>query len=45
MGLKKIKYKKAKYIKILDKASVVVGAIALTLGMVRKIVNNKNKST
>jgi len=44
MGRKRIKYKKAKYIKILDKASGVVGAVALTLGTVRKIINNENKS-
>lgn len=44
MVQKKAKYKKAKYIKILDKASAVTGAIALGLGTVRKIINYENKS-
>ena len=43
MARKKVKSKKGKYIKILDRASVVVGVVALTIGMVRKVISPENK--
>ena len=43
MAKKTAKFKRDRNIRILDKASVVVGAVALTLGVVRKLISNKKK--
>lgn len=42
-GSKKVNSKRGKYIKILDRASVVVGVIGLTIGIVRKVISPEDK--
>ncbi len=44
MNRKTAQSKRNRNIRILDKASVVVGVVALVIGTARKIISNKNKS-
>lgn len=40
-GSKKAKYKKERFIKILDKVAMVAGVVTLVIGIVRKVVGIK----
>ena len=43
MAKKTATYKKERFIKILDRVAVISGVVTLVVGVVRKLVNTKNK--